>query len=340
MFKPLISIVMSVYNGEKFLDAAVESMLKQTFKDFEFIIINDGSTDKSSHILKQISRKDKRIIIIEQENKGLISSLNIGCKKAIGEYIARMDADDICSPLRLEKQLHFLEKHPEIGIVGSQAILIDENGRHQHRMYIPCTPKAVAWSLHFTNPIMHSVVLMRSEIIKRLGYYDHGVCHAEDYDLWVRSLEITKIANLPDVFIQRRFWPGNVCSRHQKIQHQTIVKIMHKTIENTLDLSIPSKIIEDLHQFDISNYISNNSQKIKNTADLIILLYMKYKKDYTLSRIELREINYEAIRKMALLAKSAMKISPFLTFYLFENILKMNCALFLSEFRKRCFKKN
>ena len=288
MANPIISIVMSVYNGEKFLNMAVNSILKQTFKNFEFIIINDGSTDKTAQILKQIRNQDKRVTIIEQENKGLIHSLNTASLLASGKYIARMDCDDICSPLRLAKQLFFLEKHPDIGILGAQAVSINENGRQQHKIYIPCTSKAIEWSLHFTNPIIHSVVLMRSEVIRALDYYNYKACHAEDYDLWVRALKITKIANLPDILIQKRFWPGNICSLYQELQYKTIIKIMHKVIEKKLNFKIDHDMIKDLHQFDISNYNSDNFQKIKDITDLTMSLYLKYKNDYKLSRAELK----------------------------------------------------
>jgi len=115
-----VSIVMSVYNAQKYLDEAIESILNQTYSNFEFIIINDGSTDKSLEIIENYAKKDSRIIVINRENKGLIYSLNEGIRKANGKYIARMDADDISLPQRLEKQVEFMEKNKNIGICGTQ----------------------------------------------------------------------------------------------------------------------------------------------------------------------------------------------------------------------------
>ncbi|HAS7841575.1 TPA: glycosyltransferase family 2 protein, partial [Vibrio cholerae] len=127
MSSPKISVVMSVYNGEKYLGEAIDSILKQTFSDFEFIIINDGSTDKTLEIIKSYMKKDDRIVLVSRENKGLIVSLNEGLDLAKGQYIARMDADDISIKSRFEKQIEFLDSNPDIGVCGTWVEVFGEN---------------------------------------------------------------------------------------------------------------------------------------------------------------------------------------------------------------------
>ena len=130
MDSPKVSVIMSVYNGEKYLKEAINSILNQTFKDYEFIIVNDASTDKSIKILEEYAKKDNRIGLIHNEkNIGLTRSLNKAIKSANGAYIARQDADDISLPPRLEEEVNFLDKHPTVGLVGSYAWMIDEKGK-------------------------------------------------------------------------------------------------------------------------------------------------------------------------------------------------------------------
>ncbi len=163
---PLVSVVMSVYNGDLYLREAIESILNQTYTNFEFIIINDGSIDKSSEIIKEYS--DPRIKLIEHENQGLARSLNKGIRMSNGEYIARMDSDDISFPTRLDKQVHFLLDNPDYVVVGSKAIIIEKGGAEifYHESY-------TAWEDIKTrlikNPIFHSSAMFRKEIAKKVA---------------------------------------------------------------------------------------------------------------------------------------------------------------------------
>ena len=154
MNTPVISILMSVYNGEKYLHAAVDSILKQTFKDFEFIIINDGSIDRSREILE--SYQDERIVLIHQENKGLTRALNKGLSLAKGEFIARMDADDSCKPERLEKQVAFLRENPGIVLLGSNCFNIDGDGDIIGQIDLPTGGVQIKWNLLFYNCLQQS----------------------------------------------------------------------------------------------------------------------------------------------------------------------------------------
>jgi len=181
---PEISVLMSVYNGETFLREAVESVLNQTFTDFEFIIINDGSTDATSEILA--SYADERIVLISQENIGLTKSLNKGLSLARGTRIARMDADDISKPHRLEKQVAYVHDNPHVVLLGSNYIKIDEAGNITGRTNLPGEEVLIKWKLLFHNCLCHSSILFHKEKVLDLGGYDSTIYCAQDYDLWTR----------------------------------------------------------------------------------------------------------------------------------------------------------
>lgn len=217
---PAISVVMAVYNSAAVVAEAVDSVLNQTFRNFEFIIIDDGSTDSSGDILRQYAQRDARIRLYAQENCGLIASLNRGCRLAQGRYIARMDADDISLPPRFEKQFRFLEEHLEIGVLGTWIQDIDERGRPIIEWPVPADPIVVRWFLFFGNCIAHPSVMMRRDLMERLGYYRPDAIHVEDYDLWIRAAEVTGLANLPEVLVRYRVSAGSVSGRNEIVQKE------------------------------------------------------------------------------------------------------------------------
>lgn len=193
---------MSVYNGEKYLREAIDSILNQTFTDFEFIIINDGSTDGTRKILE--SYFDPRIRLIHQENIGLTKSLNRGLKVANGEYIARMDADDISHPDRLKYQVNFLDENHGIGLVGSYASFIDEKGREIQIWKTPETHEEIKKVFQTGNSFCHGLVLFRKECLDTVGYYREEFKYAQDYDYWLRISEHFKTANIDRVLYKNR----------------------------------------------------------------------------------------------------------------------------------------
>jgi len=154
MNNPLISVVLSVYNAEKYLVEAIKSILNQTFKDFEFIIINDGSTDKSLEIIESYQKEDERIILISRENKGLIASLNEGIEKAKGKYIVRMDADDISLSTRFEEQVKIMEENQNIGLCGTSVIVFGNNIKNDV-WKLSKDDKTIKTELLFSSPLFH-----------------------------------------------------------------------------------------------------------------------------------------------------------------------------------------
>ena len=200
---------MPVYNGEKYLREAIESILGQFFGDFEFIIINDGSTDSTETIIKSFN--DDRIVYINNPNNlGLSKSLNIGIRAAKGKYIARMDADDISLPERFEKQIEFLEKNLEISIVGTAAKLIDEN---RCVLKIICRPKThfeIKWQSLFSTPMFHPTIMARVNVLKE-NLFDEKLFNSEDYELWSRLLftTSTRFTNMSEALLLYRVYKNS-----------------------------------------------------------------------------------------------------------------------------------
>lgn len=205
---PTVSVVLSVYNAERHLRGAVNSILDQTLSDFEFIIIDDGSTDDTGKILGEY--RDPRIRLISRENRGLTHSLNEGVLAARGKYVARMDADDVSVSTRFAKQVEFLDANPHIGVVGSNYTIIDENGRPLLTTDFFTHPDELRTCLVLCNQIGHGSVMVRKEVIVKAGMYDATVGIVEDYDLWQRISGIGELANLPDVLYLWRHNPQGV----------------------------------------------------------------------------------------------------------------------------------
>ncbi|MBA7489541.1 hypothetical protein ES702_00075 [subsurface metagenome] len=198
---PKITVVMPVYNGEKYLKEAIESILNQTFTDFEFIIINDGSTDSSFEIIQNY--EDERIKIINNEkNIGLTKSLNKALKVARSEYIARQDADDVSLPNRFERQTRYFEKYPELALVGTSIYEIDENGNTIGKNIALTNPGIK--NLLRGNKFTHGSVMFKKKVIDRLGGYNESLKYAQDYELWLRIAKHYEVRNLPDTLYQLR----------------------------------------------------------------------------------------------------------------------------------------
>lgn len=204
MPKTIITVIMSVYNGQRFLREAVESILNQTFSDFEFIITDDGSKDNTPDILDEYERQDSRVIVIRQENAGLIESLNRMIKIAKGTFIARMDADDISLPERFEKQISKLQANPDYLAVGCWVQELDENGTISYEITFPDKPELLKKYLHKgINCYVHGSVMIRREVFEKLGLL-YRIEKGEDLDLWARICEQGCIGIVEKVLYQRR----------------------------------------------------------------------------------------------------------------------------------------
>ena len=222
MSVPAVSVVMSVYNGEAFLAEAIESVLGQSFTDFEFLILDDGSQDASRTIAESYARRDPRLRLISRENRGLIASLNELIGAARAPLVARFDADDICAPTRFARQVAFLGEHPGYGLVGCDTPLIDASGAPSRNLPIqrPHDHEGLYANLEDGPLLCHSAVMMRRELVLATGGYRLAYRHAEDYDLWLRLAGKTRLANLPEPLLSYRITPGQVSARHMVEQAQ------------------------------------------------------------------------------------------------------------------------
>ncbi len=200
---PRVSVIMAVYNGARYLQEAIESILSQTFVDFEFIIIDDGSTDPSLEIIKGYS--DQRIVILENAvNRGLPYCLNLGIQNARGKYIARHDADDISHPDRLARQVQFLENNPQVGVVACKTQWIDRHGQHILFWEQPTTNPEIQETLLRYCCVIHGSTMSRLEAMRTVGRYNISMRTGQDYDLWLRIAEHYEIACVPEVLYQHR----------------------------------------------------------------------------------------------------------------------------------------
>lgn len=215
MTQPPLSVVMSVHNDAPFLSAAVASVRRQTFGDFEFLIVDDGSTDGSSAILDAAAAADPRIRVLRQDNRGLIASLNRLVAEARAPLLARMDGDDICRPERFARQLAFLAAHPDHGVVGTWATCIDAAGnRIGNCGERPETHEGMIANLRDGPLFCHPSVIMRTDLVRAAGGYHAAFAHAEDYDLWLRLSGRTRFHNLTERLILYRHSDDQISTRH------------------------------------------------------------------------------------------------------------------------------
>ncbi len=243
---PMISVVMPVYNGEKFLKEAIESILNQTYKDFEFLIVYDESTDGTLSIIQEFQEQDARVVLINGDKEGISGALNKGIKKSKGDYIARMDADDISLPIRFEKQISHMQ-NLGLDICGGHSLLIDSDGKINGIGIVPRSNDLCGLSMMFMVPFAHSsVMILKSFLIdsslKYIGKY-------EDFDLWARMFSAgAKFGNVDDVVVKYRVLNESLSTVHAagsrrdtrrvlkifRIEHQQYVSSMIRHLDINL----------------------------------------------------------------------------------------------------------
>ncbi len=203
---PKVSVAMPVYNCERYVAQAVESILTQTFADFEFLIVDDGSTDKSRTILETYAARDARIQLVSRPNTGLLVALNEMLGRARGEYVARMDSDDVALPLRFERQVRYLDEHPECVLAGSRVLIIDPDGDALTMLGQALSHEQIIddFLANRGQIIYHPAVMFRRQIVMDIGGYDEKMLEAEDWDLFLRVAEVGRIINLPEPLLKYR----------------------------------------------------------------------------------------------------------------------------------------
>lgn len=233
---PKVSVVMSVYNGTIYLQESLESILNQTFTDFEFIIIDDKSTDNTWEILTEYNRRDSRIKLFKNaENMGLTKSLNKGLKQALGDYIARQDADDVSLPDRFKLQTRFLDQHLEVGALGTTAEVIDEQSKVLEQSGVPLEHESIQAYLLVNNCLHHSSMMVRRSLVEALGGYKEELRYAQDYDLWWRFSQSARLENLPDTLVQVRRSGENLTKTRRQEQLMSALDISLKAVRESLE---------------------------------------------------------------------------------------------------------
>jgi GT2 family glycosyltransferase len=224
---PALSVVIAVFDGERFLRETLDSVLEQSFADFELIVVDDGSTDASPEILADYGARDPRLRSHRQANQGASASLNVGIGLARAPLIARLDADDLALPGRFERQVRFLDENPAVGMVGGQATIVDDEGREVAPARYPLADSEIRQAFAATTPFIHSAVTMRKAVFDQAGRYRVAFDNAEDLDLWLRIAERAELANLPDLVVAYRIH-GSQASV-QSLQNQALQSLAART---------------------------------------------------------------------------------------------------------------
>ena len=234
-----VTVLMPIFNVEKYIGEAIKSILTQSFTDLELLIINDGSTDKTANLVRKY--KDKRIKFINnKKNRGLVAVLNQGMKLIKSRYLVRMDGDDISLPTRIEKQVQFMESHPEIDVCGTW-FEVFESGAKSKTYSRPVSPAACKASLLFTDPVCHATTIMRFETLKKHDVkYSPGFEHLEDYEFWNRISPFANFSNIDEVLYRYRYHSDSTGHKEQKEQ-QRLMKMVQEIYLKKLGILTASK---------------------------------------------------------------------------------------------------
>lgn len=211
---PAVSVMLPVRNGARYIASAIESIRNQTLTQWELVIIDDNSTDATPRLLEEIAHCDKRIRVLKNPSSGLVSALNTAIAASTSDLLARMDADDLSSPDRLMLQVCEFAKRPDLVALGGQIRRIDEHGYKLGAGQYPVGPNACRRHLRMAAPLCHPAVMLRKGAVQKVGGYREAFRHAEDYDLWLRLIDVGEIDNLTAEIIQYRVHTESVTGRH------------------------------------------------------------------------------------------------------------------------------
>lgn len=317
MSKYKVSVVMSVYNDTEYLQSSIQSILSQTFDNFEFIIVDDGSTDDSLQIIDKFN--DNRISLLKQNHKGLPSALNYGISKAVGELIVRMDADDIALPDRIGKQVEFMDNNPCVSIVGGSVYLIDSDDKIIGRRIVQNKEEEIISVVSYGCPTIHPTLCFRKTFFESIGGYREVFMYAQDYDLILRAVDLKyRVTNISDILLKYR--TGNTHRLEKVYKHTKLVllaqqlhsqrdklldedKKMIDLFESKMSFSLVERVIYWAYYktllFKLSNSFPSHLWKILNTIvclfnkDLLTVLYNDYKYHYIMRQNNSRKSQHD-----------------------------------------------
>jgi glycosyltransferase involved in cell wall biosynthesis len=331
-FMPRISVLMSVYNDALYLRPALDSILQQTHPDFEFVIVDDGSTDATPAILDEYT--DSRIVRLRNpQNIGLTLSLNRGLAICQGDYIARMDANDIAIPDRLEHQAAYLDAHPQIGVLSGDIASMDVDGNplpdEKSPYGIPASHAYLTWVMLWNNPIAHITVMMRRAVLaEHCITYLPEFNRAEDYELWGTLSRVTELVRLSKVYAYRRVVPTGVSFTRRETQLATMYRVAQREVRFLLGDRFPASAIQTF--FDSLHCPDDPVGDFRGAADLVVAAYQTYQSK-SLSSEDHRRIQGDAVGHLLRLSRRARQYSLGQALYPLWQLRKVSRRDFFSR---------
>lgn len=229
-----VAFLMPVFNAENFVGEAIESVLRQQFTDFELHIYNDGSTDRSEHEILRF--KDSRIRYhLVKKNAGYVNALNLGLKEITSEFICRIDADDLCEPDRIQKQLDIFSNNPKIGVCGSAARLLGKDFSSDTIWFQPANHEDILIKAFNENPMIHPSVMFRKILVDQIGFYNETLMPSEDLDYWIRASRVCKLYNIPEPLIRYRIHDSQISKTENSLQKNNAERVHISFITETLN---------------------------------------------------------------------------------------------------------
>jgi glycosyltransferase involved in cell wall biosynthesis len=304
---PRISIVMPSYESAPYLRQAVISILQQTEHDIELIIVQEmGARDGTEALLNEID--DARVRVVRNDIPlGLARSLNRGFALASSEYVARMDADDVSIPERLEKQASYLDIHPSVGVVGSAVRHIDEKGQEIGAREYHTSPALVLWNMHFDCAMCHPSTMFRRSVFEEAGGYSAAAKDWEDYELWTRIMRRHSLSNLPDILLDYRIHSGAVSVQKREEQRQHIVECGQRAMEVTMARPVDVDFVRSL----IRPYTIVGRREAIGAAWLLDYLYRSYRMWYhERNREDMVAVKNDVSERMSHILARSVKAAP------------------------------
>lgn len=268
---PKISVVMPFYNAEKYIAASIESILQQSFSDFEFIIINDCSTDNSDEIVKKYLSDNRIIYIVNENRRGIVVNLNLGLFVASSDIICRMDGDDIAAPMRLQKQYEFLKNNPDVAAVGSYVSIIDEHGKKIDYRTKPTDTIFIKKNILTYSPLVHPATMFRKEAVIKVGGYRDLYENHEDLDLWARLIcNGYVISNISEYLLLYRYHKNSTAHQTKK-NAQEYYRLQQQTVKDfNLKINFSTKIIMWIQYVVRMMFTGRNRQTIEGVYKQIM----------------------------------------------------------------------
>ena len=297
-----VSVITCVHNGEVLLEAAVESILSQTFTHFEYFLVDGASRDRSPQILVQYAARDARVVLLgDPSNSNGSALLNRALAAAHGEYVAVLDQDDLAYPERLARQVAYLDNHPEVGVIGSQVMGIDLEGRSLGRMDYPATLEFSRWQILFGTPCLHSAAMMRRSLVLQAGGYPERQWWVNDYILMAKLVRMTGIANLTEILVAYRRHPQQMASVFSREQTGQAWLLIHAMLAERLGLRAPLDEIGLLYRV-LRGESLPDTAAMQKAAGLLLTIWERYPSVECLDAQTRMQINANCARRLLLIA--------------------------------------